>query len=119
MEYLTAAILSGLIYDGVKNGATIGYELLKSKLQGWIVDENQINRIVEQLKEAGVNEDLAPHAIERRISEHQPLTDLLKQIPIFVNSPHISQISNVGHNINTNDNAQIHVGDIVVNKGNE
>ncbi|UXM81947.1 hypothetical protein N7V09_20210 [Shewanella seohaensis] len=79
MEYLTAAILSGLIYDGVKNGATIGYELLKSKLQGWIVDEKQINRIVEQLKEAGVNEDLAPHSMERKISEHQPLTDLLKK----------------------------------------
>lgn len=118
MEYLTATILSGLIYDGVKNGAIIGYELLKSRLQGWVVDDNQINKIVEQLEEAGVNEDLAPHAIKRKINEHQPLTELLQQIKASGNNSYVSQVSNVGHNINSNGNGNIHVGGIVTNKGN-
>ncbi len=117
MEYLTAAILSGLIYDGIKDGAKIGFKLLKSKLQGWIADDNQINKIVEQLKEAGVDEDLAPHAIERKINEYQPLTELLQQIKASGNNSYVSQVSNVGHNINGNGN--INVGGIVTNKGNE
>ena len=34
MDILSASILSGLIYDGVKGGAVIGFDMLKSKLQG-------------------------------------------------------------------------------------
>lgn len=119
MEYLTAALLSGFIYDGIKNGATIGYELLKSKLQGWIIDDAQIKKIVEQLEEAGVNEDLAPHAIERKINEHQQLTELLQQIQFSGSNSHVTQASNIGHNINSIGNGSIKIGDIVVNKGNE
>ena len=119
MENLTAAILSSLIYDGVKSGATIGYELLKSKLQDWLVDDKQINKIVEQLREAGVNEDLAPHAIERKIEEHQSLVDVLKNIKPSNGKCNVSQTSNIGHNINSKGNGSIHVGDIVINKGSE
>lgn len=119
MEYLTAAILSGLIYDGVKNGATIGYELLKSKLQGWLIDDEQINRVVDQLREAGIHEDLAPHAIERKIEEHQPLVDVLKEIKPSNSKCNVSQTSNIGHNINSKGNGIIHIGDIVINKGSE
>ena len=119
MEYLTAAILSGLIYDGVKNGATIGYKLLKSKLQGWIVDDNQLNKIVEQLKEAGVNEDLAPHAMERKINDHQQLTEMLQQIHCADNHSNVSQVSNIGHNINAGENATITIGDLKINNEND
>ncbi|EKO3839026.1 GapS6a family protein [Vibrio hyugaensis] len=119
MEYLTAAILSGLIYDGVKNGATISYELLKSKLQGWIVDDNQLNKIVEQLQEAGVNEDLAPHAMERKINDHQQLLEMLQQIQSTDSNSHVSQVSYIGHNVNTVGNATISIGDVTVNKRND
>lgn len=117
MEYLTSAILSGLIYDGVRNGAIIGYNLLKSKLQAWIIDDNQINEMVELLKKAGINEDLAPHAIERKIDNNQQLVDLLKEIQMPLNSTSISQSSNIGHNIVGN--GVINVGGITTNKENE
>lgn len=112
MEVLTASILSGLIYDGVKNGATIGFDMLKSKLQGWLIDDAQINLIVEELKEAGVNEDLAPHAIERKINEHQNLVSLLGKIHL---SGEVSQVSNIGHNINNNGSGSVSVGNINFN----
>jgi len=119
MEYLTAAILSGLIYDGVRNGATIGYELLKSKLQGWIVDDNQLNKIVEQLKEAGVNDDLAPHAMERKINDHQQLIEMLQQIHIANGNHYVSQVSNIGNNINISGSSSVCIGDIKVRNGND
>ncbi|EJL6514227.1 MULTISPECIES: GapS6a family protein [Vibrio] len=119
MDFLTATILSGLIYDGVKDGATIGFDLLKSKLQGWLIDDNQIQLLVEQLKDAGINEDLAPHAIERKIEEHQPLTKLLKQIKAPEHNNCVVQTSHIGHNVSNNGNGSISIGDIVITKTSE
>ena len=114
MDFMTATILSGLIYDGVKAGATIGYDMLKSKLQGWIIDDEQIQIIIEQLREAGIDEDLAPHAIERKINEHPPLIDLLQQIKPLPGTASIHQSSNIGHNINSNGSGSISVGNIIL-----
>lgn len=114
MDILTASILSGLIYDGVKSGAALGVEMLKSKLQGWIIDEDQINMMAERLKEAGINEDLAPHAIERKITESQPLLDLLQQIRASGDETCVSQVSTVGHNIHSSGSGNISVGNISV-----
>ncbi|WP_283629218.1 GapS6a family protein [Shewanella baltica] len=119
MDFLTATILSGLIYDGVKGGAMIGFDLLKSKLQGWLIDDNQIQLLVEELKEAGINEDLAPHAIERKIQEHQPLTKLLKQIKAHENNNFVVQTSHIGHNVSNNGNSTISIGDIVITNTSE
>ncbi|WP_421180250.1 GapS6a family protein [Aeromonas enteropelogenes] len=119
MDFLTATILSGLIYDGVKAGAAIGFDMLKSKLQGWIVDDVQIQTIVEQLKEAGIHEELAPHAIERRINEQQPLLRLLQEIKPSPSVTNIYQSSNIGHNINSNGGGNISVGSIITNKNGE
>lgn len=114
MDFLTATILSGLIYDGFKSGATIGCGLIKSKLQGWIVDDEQIEKIIEKLQEAGVNEDLAPHVIERKIKEHQPLIELLQEIRPLPTTTTIQQSSNIGHNINVNGNGNVSIGNIII-----
>lgn len=116
MDFMTATMLSGLIYDGVKAGATIGFDMLKSKLQGWIVDDFQIQKILEQLKEADINEDLAPHAIERRINEQQSLLRLLQEIKPLSTNTGIHQSSNIGHNITSHGSGNISVGSIITNK---
>lgn len=119
MDFLTSAILSGLLYDGIKDGAVIGFELLKSKLQGWLIDDNQIKLMVEQLKEAGINEDLAPHAMERKIEAHKPLLDLLKQIKTAENNNCVIQTSNIGHNVSNTGSGSVMIGGITVNKSSE
>lgn len=116
MDILTASILSGLIYDGVKMGASIGVDMLKSRLQGWLIDDSQIEQMVVKLKEAGVNEDLAPHAIERKITEHESLLNLIQSVQAVGGSTSISQTSNIGHNINSNDGS-VNVGNISINQG--
>lgn len=116
MDILSASILSGLIYDGVKGGAVIGFDMLKSKLKGWLLDDSQIEKITEYLQEAGVNEDLAPHAIERKIGEHQSLLELLSNIKTSENTVVVEQTSNIGHNINSMGSGNISVGNIVTSK---
>ena len=118
MDILSASILSGLIYDGVLSGAAIGFNMLKSKLQGWLIDDAQIEDMVKQLKEAGINEDLAQHAIERKITEHQPLLDLIHNIGTSTDNIAVTQTSRVGNNINSSGSGNIAVGNIVAN-GNE
>lgn len=47
-DYLTSTVLSGMVYDAICAGATIGVDMLKSVLQDWIVDDGQICKIVEK-----------------------------------------------------------------------
>jgi hypothetical protein len=117
MDFLSAAILSGLIYDGVKEGAAISFDMLKSKLKGWIIGDAKIEEMIEKLKEAGVNEDLAPHAIERKISEHQSLLDLIQQVRISGDEACVTQTSVIGNNINSSGSGQVTVGSIDIKNG--
>lgn len=113
MDVLSSSVLSGLIYDGLKLGATISFDFLKSKLQGWLIDDEQIIQLVDKLKSAGIHEDLAPHAIERKINENESLLCFIQDIHKSKESINISQTSNVGHNIVSNSSGNITVGDII------
>jgi hypothetical protein len=114
MDFLTATTLSGLIYDGIKNGATISFKMLKSKLQDWIIDDSQIEIMLDKLKEAGINEDLAPHAIEKRINSHPSLLEMIEKIQHPGNINYTNQISNIGNNINGS--GHVTIGNITINK---
>jgi hypothetical protein len=117
MDYLTASILSGLLYDGAKHGATFTIDFLKSKLQGWLVDEDTIKKIVAELECAGVDEDLAPHAMERKIGKHAPLMELLREIK--PNNEVTRQQSVVGHNVHSTGSSTVSIGNININSDRE
>ena len=72
--------------------------------------------MVDQLNIAGVNEDLTAQAIERKITEQQPLLDLIQQIHSLCDEKIVTQTSSVGHNINSNGGGNISVGGIAINK---
>ena len=112
-DYLTSTVLSGTVYDAICTGATIGVDMLKSVLQDWIVDDGQICKIVEKMKEAGINEDLNPQAIERKINQHPDLVQLLAQIHP---SSTVTQTSHIGNNINAGAGSNVSVGGIHIHK---
>lgn len=118
MDFLSATMLSGLIYDGVKEGATIGVDLLRRKLKNWLIDDSEIEKIAELLMDAGINEDLAPHAIERKITENQELNELVKNIKSAGDIVTVTQSTTTGHNVYSSGNANVTIGDEVVDKGN-
>ncbi|MCC9661485.1 hypothetical protein LPA49_13075 [Pseudoalteromonas sp. MB41] len=118
MGFLTASTLSGLIYDGVKEGASICFDLLKRKLKNWLIDDSEIEKIAELLIDAGINEDLAPHAIERKITEHQELNEFLKTIEYSGDIVNVTQSTNTGHNVYSAGSGNVRIGDVVANKGN-
>jgi hypothetical protein len=116
MEFLSVSILSGLIYDGIKSGTNICVEMLKERLQGWLIDEEQVKRLVDQLNEAGVNEDLNLNAIQRKIEGNQNLLDFINNIQALKNDTLINQTSTVGHNVTSSGGGNVTVGGIVMNR---
>jgi hypothetical protein len=111
MEFLTSTIFSGIVYDIIKDRVKVNAVNLKSKMTGWIINDETIQRLVDGLKEAGINEDLNQNAIERRVNESQTL---LEQLAIIHPSSTLIQQNEMGHNINST-NSNITIGDINVN----
>lgn len=113
LDYLTATVLSEMVYDAICAGATVGVDMLKSIFQNWIVDDDQICKIAEKMEEAGINENLNPKAIERLINQHPDLVQLLAQIHP---SSTVTQTSHIGNNINAATGSNVSVGDIHIYK---
>ncbi|MDK9735978.1 hypothetical protein KI655_01575 [Vibrio sp. D404a] len=79
MEFLTSAILSGVLYDGFKDGITISSAFLKEKLQGWLVDDVVLEQITEKVHELEL-QDFGERAITRKLDESSELQELMKSV---------------------------------------
>jgi hypothetical protein len=93
MDFLTSTILSGMLYDGFKSGATLTASFLKEKLQGWLFDEDVIKQLTDNLKVLEL-EDLAEHAIEKKINRTPSVLDCIEQIKIDQNIGSVTQVHN-------------------------
>lgn len=61
------------------------------------------------LTDAGITDELAPHAIEKRIEDSPALLALLKEVKSSGNA--VNQSTTVGHNINNTGGGNITIGD--------
>ena len=91
MEFVTAAILSGLIYDLVKYGVKVTANLVKDKTtehqKQWTADEPTTEKIVSRINELGYTEGESQDDYCQRLSNDGVLTQLLPA----VNQPTVSQ----------------------------
>ena len=90
MDFLTSTILSGMLYDGFKSGATLTVNFLKEKLQGWLFDNDVLEQLTDKLKVLEL-EDLAEHAIEKEINRTPSVLDCIKQIKVDQNIGSVTQ----------------------------
>ena len=79
MDFLTSTALSGVLYDGFKNGIAITTEYLNRKLQGWLIDDALLDKLVEKINALEL-QDYGEHVIERKLSESDELQELLKLV---------------------------------------
>lgn len=80
MDFLTSTILSGLLYDGLKVGATISAAWLKDSLKNWIVDDNIAQIMADKVTQLDINDDLSRKAIKTRIDNNPEFLKLLMEI---------------------------------------
>ena len=78
MDFLTSTFLSGVLYDGFK-GAEISSDFLKEKLQGWLIDDELLEKLVEKVNSLEL-QDYGEHVIERKLRESGDLQEILKLI---------------------------------------
>ena len=99
MEFLSSTLLSGMLYDGFKKGASLTSDFLKEKLQGWLFDDDLVEQLTDRLKELELD-DLAEHAIERKINSAPAILDCIKEIKIDQNIGSVTQLhSGSGDNV--------------------
>ncbi|EHU4841154.1 hypothetical protein KY951_004273 [Vibrio parahaemolyticus] len=79
MGFLTSTFLSGVLYDGFKKGVAISSDFLKEKLQGWLIDDELLEKLVEKINALEL-QDYGEHVIERKLSESGELQEILKLI---------------------------------------
>ncbi|MEZ8291851.1 MULTISPECIES: GapS6a family protein [Vibrio] len=79
MDFLTSTLLSGVLYDGFKKGVAITSDFLKEKLQGWLFDDELLEKLAEQVNALEL-QDYGEHVIERKLSESGELQEILKLI---------------------------------------
>lgn len=79
MGFLTSTLLSGILYDGFKTGVTITTGFLKEKLQGWLVDDDLLEKLSFKVKTLKL-QDYSEHVIERKLNESLEIQEILKLI---------------------------------------
>lgn len=79
MGFLTSTFLSGVLYDGFKKGLAISSDFLKEKLQGWLIDDELLEKLAEKVNALDL-QDYGEHAIERKLNASGELQEILKLI---------------------------------------
>ncbi|MDQ5766979.1 GapS6a family protein [Thiothrix subterranea] len=91
MDFLSAAVLSGITYDILKNGLALNVEHIKERLKEWVGGEVIAPQISIELNKLDLNEDMSETAIEKRINQSEALLVLLSSIKKEGNNNTITQ----------------------------
>ncbi len=97
MEFITGAILSGIVYDMLKCGVSLTANNIKVKLQRWIVEDYVAVAIEEELHKLQLSDEISESAIEKKIAASDELTALIEKIK--PNTTIIQTHSGTGDNV--------------------
>lgn len=102
MEFLSAAILSGFVYDMLKHSVSITTTSIKEKLKGWIVDEAVAPALAEEIEKLSLNDEMSEKAIERKLLDSCEIQQILSSIQpnntTVITQNHSGTGDNVGGN---------------------
>lgn len=80
MDFLTATVISGIAWDGIKAMGNITGAYIKSKLQGWIIDDNIAGEIAQSINQMPQPFKENAKYIEAYINENNQLMETIKNI---------------------------------------
>lgn len=80
MEFISSAVLSGILYDMLKSGVKLTAYNIKVKLQNWIVGDSIAIEIEKELHKLQLSDDMSESAIEKKIASSNELAALVKKI---------------------------------------
>lgn len=100
MEFVTTAILSGLIYDIVKRGVKVTTKLVINKTaehqNQWPADEATTEKVVNRINELGYIEGETQTEYCQRLGNDRPLTQLFSSVNQTSITQNIDNLQGVG-----------------------
>lgn len=80
MEFLTTTILAGLAWDGIKSTGKVTVEFLKEKLIGWLINDNELEKIVDKLNDIPESYKKSAKFLEAAIEDNPQLLEILNSV---------------------------------------
>lgn len=80
MDFITSTVLSGILYDMIKNNVLLTAVNLKARLQGWLVDDAVVQAIEKEVNALQLSDEMSERAIEKQISSSIELNRILTNI---------------------------------------
>ena len=99
MEFLTGAILGGVLYDMLKHQIIITADNIKERLQGWLVEDNIAIAVESELTKLQLSDEMSESAIVKKLNSSDELTALLKEIKPTKQTTIIQTHSGTGDNV--------------------
>lgn len=81
-QFLTATILSGVVYDILKTSAKLTLDDFKAKVKGWMFDDTTAQRLINNINEIPQVNDLNERALTKKIEQNETLMELLQTIKV-------------------------------------
>lgn len=103
MEFLTATILSGIVYDIIKTGVVVTATHLKEKLRSWSLSQDDLVVITAEIDRLKIDRNMSEFAIEEALKQSSPIQQILGSGKTQVGSItqiHYGQGDNVGRDKN-------------------
>lgn len=98
MDFLSSAILSGIVYDMLKHHVSITATSIKEKLKNWVIDEAVAPALAKELEKLSLNDEMSEIAIERKLLDSSEIQKILSSI-----KPHAATVIIQNHS-GTDDN---------------
>ncbi|EEW7864160.1 hypothetical protein A8X47_004180 [Escherichia coli] len=102
MDFLSSAILSGIVYDMLKHHVSITATSIKEKLKNWVIDEAVAPALAKELEKLSLNDEMSEIAIERKLLDSSEIQKILSSIKPHAVTVIIQNHSGTGDNIGGN-----------------
>jgi hypothetical protein len=80
MGFLSSVVLSGFLYDMLKDGVSFSSDAIKTKLKSWAIDEIVAPALSAEISKLNLTDELSESAIEKRINQAPQLVELMSSI---------------------------------------
>lgn len=102
MDFLTATVLSGIVYDMLKNGIGLSVSNLNGRLKEWMVDEIVSPALSEELNRLNLTDEMSEKTLEKEMMSSPTLIELLGKVKRREGNVIIQSHSGSGDNIGGN-----------------
>ena len=99
MEFITGAVLSGILYDMLKHQVSLTAGNIKEKLQGWLIDDSMANAVETELAKLQLSNVMSESVIVKKLDNSDELIALLKEIKPITQTTIIQSHSGSGDNV--------------------